>query len=268
MAANSPAVVLREYLIDQGVFTAEADAGSWPLYVGHMPDAVGVPDNCAAIYDTAGIKDGRLMLAGLGILHPGLQIKVRARTYAAGWAKADAVRVAMDAIKRAEQEVDATDSFYRYRLDNLSQTGTVLPLGTEKGTKRRQLFSINYLATLEETTLVITASTLNTLAHTASEAVTAAQMEGWLHTNSGAGAGSVTLNLPAAADGLHAIFAQVDAGDFILNPQDGDQIYWSGGELTSGGAIRLLNPTSIIWLGSDGAGRWIVLQESGTTVEE
>ena len=268
MTTHSPSRIIAEFLISQGIGTDITDDSAWPVFVNYRPDETGVPDNCIVVYDNLGAKDGRLMVGTL-ILHPGFQVMVRARTHPVGWAKANAISDALAGVNRDVQEV-ITDScsFNRYRLDNTSQSGTILPLGLEKGTKRRHLFTINYLATLEETTLVITASTMNVLPHTVSGDITAVQMENWLHTNSGAGASAITLNLPAAAAGLNAIFAQVDAGDLVINPQDGDQIYSSTGAVTSGGAFTLENPTSVMWLVSDGAGRWIVLQESGQTAIE
>ena len=76
MNITSPAAILSQYLIDAGVFTDPSIASAWPLYISHLPDDDNVEDNAAAIYDSPGIKDGRLM-AGRTIEHRGVQLILR-----------------------------------------------------------------------------------------------------------------------------------------------------------------------------------------------
>jgi hypothetical protein len=110
-----------------------------------MPDGETIEQDSAVIYDTAGLKDGRLM-SGANILHHGLQVRIRAASYEDGWAKAESVLSVMEAIVNEEITIDAVD----YIINNVSQTSTIAALGAEPGTKRRELLTVNFLATLKE----------------------------------------------------------------------------------------------------------------------
>lgn len=141
----SPAQILASFLIDAVLFTTPSAGSTWPLFVSSMPDGEMIEQDCAAIYDTAGLKDGRLM-SGTNILHYGLQIRIRAASYNDGWAKAESVLSAMEAIANEEITIDAVD----YVINNVTQTSTITALGAEPGTKRRELLTVNFLATLKE----------------------------------------------------------------------------------------------------------------------
>lgn len=143
---NSPAKILAQHMISGGTLgDPGASSLSWPLYVGHMPDQTGVPDNAAAIYDVEGLKDGRLM-EGTTIFHYGVQVRIRSRTFDAGWTKIQAVATAADAIKQAQVVIGGNT----YTIAGVSQVGPALFLGLEGGTKRRFLFTINMMATIKE----------------------------------------------------------------------------------------------------------------------
>lgn len=150
MTAHSPASVISAWLIESGVFTAPTDNDDWPVYIGIMPDGRGVPDDCAAIYDSPGLKDGRLMGSGLNILHHGIQIRLRARVYADGWEKGQEITEALAAATLQNQVVLEG---YTYSLQNVSQQETLIPVGYEESPPRRALFTVNYLATLVEEAL-------------------------------------------------------------------------------------------------------------------
>ena len=68
----SPALILATYLISQGLVSDPVGSGGdWPLFISKMPETEDVPTDCIAIYDTLGLKDGRLMI-GPVIEHYGL----------------------------------------------------------------------------------------------------------------------------------------------------------------------------------------------------
>jgi len=140
-----PVDILAPYIIAQGIgsLTAPAAGSDWPLYTAYQPDDSSVKTNSACFYDTPGIKDGRLM-AGSAITHYGMQLRIRCDTYTTGYAKAEEVAVAMDDIFNASQVIGANT----YTIQNISRQGPVIPLGVEKGTKGRQLFVVNFRATL------------------------------------------------------------------------------------------------------------------------
>lgn len=140
---HSPATVLHDYLIEQGTF-GDPDASSlvWPLYISYMPDDQGIND-VGAIYDVDKVKDGRHM-AGDNVFHHIIQIRIRSQIFPDGWTKTEAVRAKLESVLRTVAIVDGTP----YTLQNISQEGGPFYLGLEEGTKRRHLFSMNFLATI------------------------------------------------------------------------------------------------------------------------
>ena len=90
MLSTSPAFIISSYLIDEAaLMTLPSADGVWPLYVSSMPD---MKKDCGAIYDTAGVGDGRLMIGNV-VEHQGIQIKVRSVDYQDGWEKINEIRM-------------------------------------------------------------------------------------------------------------------------------------------------------------------------------
>ena len=142
---HSPARILAQLLVDQGLVTAHDAGGAWPVYTGVLPDGSGIPDDAVAVYDVAGVKDGRL-LSGPGVGHPGVTVRVRSIGYAAGWAKGQEIAAALEAVARAGVTIETTD----YVIQNASPTAPLLHTGFERrGQARRPLFSLNYLLTFD-----------------------------------------------------------------------------------------------------------------------
>ena len=137
----SPASILAAYIISKETMSNPADNSDWPLYVSYLPD--GVNDNAGAIYNTQGIKDGRLM-EGQVIEHYGLQIKIRSDIHNTAWDKIEDISNDLDLINREEITVDFID----YLIHSVDRIGSIITLGTEPGTKKRQLFTLNFLVTL------------------------------------------------------------------------------------------------------------------------
>lgn len=139
----SPALILSRHLIDTlGIFTDPTDGLDWPLYVSSLPDG---PNQAAAIYDSPGVLDGRLM-AGKTIEHRGIQFILRFIGYSAGYSKGEALKVAMDDIKNTLVVVDTQP----YKVLSVSRATGLIPIVVEEGTKRRREYSINFMATIEE----------------------------------------------------------------------------------------------------------------------
>ncbi len=143
---TSPAYILASYIIEQaiGSMTDPVDDNDWPLYVSRMPDGSDIKTNCGTLYDTSGLKDGRLA-EGTVIQHYGLQLRIRSDTHLVGWAKAEAIAIALDGVSN---EVLAVGS-YNYQIYNIRRMGPVISLGMEIGTKARRLFTVNFLVTLK-----------------------------------------------------------------------------------------------------------------------
>ena len=147
--SDSPSLIIATKLIDLAIFTDPSLGLDFPVFVSFLPDGDDVKDNAAAVYDTKGIKDGRLM-NGIPAFFHGIQVTVRSRTYEAGWDKAAAIESAFQTIDQATTILVGGSGGSSYQLANLSQTTPVLRMGQEEGTKRRNLFAINFLTTLKE----------------------------------------------------------------------------------------------------------------------
>ena len=146
----SPAYILSQYLIDEGLAVEPSDSGDWPIFVASLPDGDEIPDDAIASIDTAGVKDGRLNETGENIIHYGVQIIVRSEIhdYLSGYTKAQAIESKLETVDRNEVMIDSGNVF---RLDNVSTTSGVVAIGQEEeNSKRRNLFSCNFLVTLKE----------------------------------------------------------------------------------------------------------------------
>jgi len=141
----SPAYIISRYLIGEEILTDPSDSGSWPVYIGLLPDDNDIPHNAVACIDTAGLRDRRNM-DGENLFHHGVQIMLRAEVYNTGYQKAQAIATELEGVDHVN-EVISSDTFQLICID---QTTDIVVLGQEEGTKRRELFSINFLVTLKE----------------------------------------------------------------------------------------------------------------------
>ena len=124
--------------------TAQSAGDNLPLYISSMPDGNDIKTNLGVLYDTAPIKDGRLM-TGPVIAHYGIQLRIRSQKHIAGYTKAEEVAAAMDAIQNGTITIDAND----FIIQNITRSGPPISLGAEKGTTNRRLFSVNLILTLK-----------------------------------------------------------------------------------------------------------------------
>jgi len=108
-----------------------------------MPDGNDVPDNCGAIYDTTGLKDGRQM-NGPVIRHYGIQLRIRSVDYQTGWIKIEDISSDLDTLSS-----EYTVNSIVYTIRNVSRTSPIVALGMEPGTARRFHFTMNYLVTIK-----------------------------------------------------------------------------------------------------------------------
>jgi hypothetical protein len=143
---KSPAEILAKYLQDLAIVEDPVAWSRWPIYISHMPDGDDAEDECVAIYDTQGTLDGRMMENGEVIEHPGIQIKIRCTELAVGWWKAKNL---VEALRNIHNEVISLSTF-SFTVYNVSEASPILYMGVEEGTNRRQLFTVNFLATLKE----------------------------------------------------------------------------------------------------------------------
>lgn len=143
---RSVIAILAYYIINTlSLMTAPSDESNWPLYISSMPDGDDVKVDCGSIYDTAGMLDGKLS-SGKVVVHPGIQLRIRSDDYEQGYAKIEAITLALDDVVRDTVTVSG-DS---YLLENVSRSTPIVPLGSERGYKRRFLFTVNFLITLKK----------------------------------------------------------------------------------------------------------------------
>ncbi len=144
--SHSPAYIISQYLIGQDKLTDPTESeGDWPVYVGALPDGSNVADDAAGSMDTPSIKDGRQM-GEEPLFHYGVQLLLRSREFNPGYAKAADLAVALAAIDQTGVIIgDKT-----YLIFSVTQTTAVVGLGQEEGTKRREMFSVNFLVSLRE----------------------------------------------------------------------------------------------------------------------
>jgi len=138
--------ILAAYIINNlSLMTDPSDGNDWPLYISSMPDGDNIETNCGAIYDTAGVLDGKLS-SGEVIQHPGIQLRIRSDDYETGYAKIEAIALALDDVSWDTIVVGGNT----YLLQNISRTTSVVPLGSERGYKRRFVFTVNFLITIRK----------------------------------------------------------------------------------------------------------------------
>jgi hypothetical protein len=138
---DNPAAVIANYLTGLALMTVPSAGGSWPLYISHLQDS---PDNAGGILNTTPVKDARRMDGGARIQHYGVQIILRSSTEEEGWDKCNVLAGQLDTVHDAETILDGTT----YRIHNVSIVGGINPLGDEIGTKRRKMFTMNFLVSL------------------------------------------------------------------------------------------------------------------------
>jgi len=138
-----PSEVIWKYLVDTAaLFMGLEDGGDWPLCIGHLPDGNDVPVECAAIYNTTGLFDGKDMRANID-QHFGIQIALRALTEAAGYGKMADVE---NTFKNIHNERVTYAIGEIWRINCIVQTSPVVSLGVDD--QRRFIFTCNFLVSM------------------------------------------------------------------------------------------------------------------------
>lgn len=145
--SDSPAAIIANYLATLAMVTNPSEAEDWPVYISYMPDGGNVKDDCCAVYDTAGILDGKRM-DGIVNEHQGIQVKIRSKDYQTGWQKINDIARTLDVVESLSVEV--IDSEKNYTVHNISRKGCIFPLGLEVEGKRRYLFTVNFAVSISE----------------------------------------------------------------------------------------------------------------------
>lgn len=147
---HSPARVVAKLLVDMGQASdgTAASPGTWPAFWGKERDT---PDECMTLRDTAPREHARDAWPGGYLQDEGVQLRVRSRTHAVGWAKGSAVLEALNSV--AHQTVTVTDPGQparSYDVWTVDRQGGLIHLGKETPTSARDVFTANLLVTVRQ----------------------------------------------------------------------------------------------------------------------
>ena len=148
---HTPAEVLSWLLVQMNqavswnAFNAD-NALAWPVYVGNKPDR---PDGLLVIDDTTPMQDGRVMVGGEAIKHPGFTVTVRGATRGECGAKAEEVfRALCEDFYAQLVNVDGR----QYVVHSVANMQGPIRIGKETPESRRELATINGVMTLTRST--------------------------------------------------------------------------------------------------------------------
>jgi hypothetical protein len=130
-------------MMSLGIFEMPSRAASWPLYVAFLPARENGNDS-AVIAETTGILDGRYA-DGKYVEHYGSQLRVRSLSYSEGYLKTYNASLELNSILNTPITLDGVF----YRINNVSRTSSVIPLGVEEN-GRGFSFSVNFLTTISQ----------------------------------------------------------------------------------------------------------------------
>ena len=140
---DNPAAVLASYVVGASLMSVPSEDDDWPLYISSLPEGI---DEAGVILNTTPVKDGRVMDGGDTLQHYGIEILIRTLTEEAGWGRCVLIAEDLDTIHNETVIMDDVS----YQIRNVSRVGGINSLGQEEGTKRRRMFSMNFIMALEE----------------------------------------------------------------------------------------------------------------------
>jgi len=140
---DTPASVIANYVTGLALMTVPSASGDWPLYISNLPDR---PDSAGVVFNTTPVKDGRAMQGGGIVQHYGVQITIRSLDEEIGWDKCNILAGQLAAVHNAETILNGDT----YIIHNVTIVGGVNSLGIEPGTKRRRVFTMNFLTDISK----------------------------------------------------------------------------------------------------------------------
>lgn len=133
---HSPADIVRYALVGLEAGTLPSAGGAWPISVNKELDS---PDETVTIFDTQGKDDGRSMIDGTRDEHPGIMLRVRARSIPAAHNKAKELASTLDTLYQEEVRIGDEE----YLLHSVSRVGNPIPASDPNS--ERKLFTVNCL---------------------------------------------------------------------------------------------------------------------------
>lgn len=147
---HSPADVIRYMLIQHGLGTLHSGSGvpdNWTIFSDVEPDR---PDAVITVYNTMGVKHAQIHVTREVIEDEGIQIRVRSRTPAEGYEKANAIANELDEFVLQETVTIGTSV---YCVHSFNRTSNVIPFPKDSQTpSARMVHVFNGLVTLKQKT--------------------------------------------------------------------------------------------------------------------
>lgn len=144
---HSPAELLFEDLVTQGIFSDPTDESAWPLFVSSLPIGGEQAKSLGCLYDTPGEKSGRLM-TGKNLFKYGVQLRIHALTSRIGWRKAQEVETRLAAVHNVVIDISESgdsDEDTSYTIDSINQTSPIMNLGLDPEAGTHYVFTLNFL---------------------------------------------------------------------------------------------------------------------------
>lgn len=143
---HSPARILAVALIQRGLGTTPLTGGgsSWPVHYASEPPT---PDAVITVFDTEGVTRGRTMTDGEQQEKHGVQVRVRSATHKTGFAKMNALCMALD--QDVYQDFVNIEGS-QYRIHCVSNRDTINHLGKDTQTSKLDIFTVNALVTVRK----------------------------------------------------------------------------------------------------------------------
>lgn len=147
---HSAADIVRNQIIDLGFGATPSSENEWPVYVSVMPST---PDEAIVCIDQAGEIQGKLHPIGQVVEREGVQILVRANDHFDGHNKADDIAKGLDAVSQSSVRVGdvAGTGDSTYTVSAITRRSGPIALGQETPDTKRELWSINFVAALRQT---------------------------------------------------------------------------------------------------------------------
>lgn len=115
---NSPASIVRGWLVNQLLGSLPSTGAEWPIFVSHLPDGEGL-DDAICVYDTGPVLHGETP-DGKSVEHHQVLVTVRSNFYTRGRDKITGLISALDQLK--DETLDL--GVHRYEVVNAVQLRT------------------------------------------------------------------------------------------------------------------------------------------------
>jgi len=115
---NSPASIVRAWLVEQLLGSMPSAGTAWPIFVSHLPDGDGL-GNAVCVYDSGMNGHGELP-DGQAVQHYRIQLRIRSEQSAVGRTKLGQLLNALSSLR----DEKLTLGIHRYEIVNAVQRGS------------------------------------------------------------------------------------------------------------------------------------------------